>query len=422
MIIKNGYLMDPATGFEGYYDIEIRAGKIYRIGENLTAKTEIIDASNCVVAPGLIDVHVHFRDPGLTYKEDIHSGAKAAAKGGFTTVICMANTKPAVDNVETLKYILEEGKKTSINILAVASISEDLKGQKLVDMKELHKNGACGFSDDGFPLMDAQMVIKAMEEAKNLNVPISFHEEDPAFIINSGVNQGEISAVLGIGGAAAIAEDIMVARDCMLALHTGACINIQHISSKNSVELVRSAKKLGANIIAEATPHHFTLTEDAVLEHGTLAKMNPPLRTQEDKEAIIQGLKDGTIEIIATDHAPHSEEEKNREFLQAPSGITGLETSLTLGITYLVREGHLTLMELMKKMSYNPSKLYHLPAGKIAEQESADLVIFNKDEEWIVKKDFASKACNTPFIGRKMFGRVKYTICNGEKVYEDFTS
>jgi len=421
MIIKNGYLMDPATGLEGNYDIEIREEKIHKIGKNLTGDTEIIDASNCIVAPGLIDVHVHFRDPGFTYKEDIQSGAKSAARGGFTTVICMANTNPAIDNVETLRYILEEGKKTGINVLSAAAISKELKGKELVDMEELYKNGACGFTDDGFPLLDTQMIIKAMEEVKKLGVPISFHEEDPYFVTNSGVNQGKISEALGIGGATAVAEDVMVARDCMLALHTGACVNIQHISSQNSVELVRSAKKLGANVIAEATPHHFTLTEEAILEYGTLAKMNPPLRTKEDKDAIIQGLKDGTIEIIATDHAPHSEEEKNREFLQAPSGIIGLETSLALGITHLVREGHLTLMELMKKMSYNPSKLYHLPAGKIAEQESADLVVFNKDEEWVVKNDFASKACNTPFIGKKMFGRVKYTICNGEKIYEDFT-
>jgi len=419
MIIKDGYLIDPKSGLEGYYDIEIQDKKIINVGTNLIDEndTDIINAKGLVIAPGLIDVHVHFREPGFTYKEDIQTGAKAAAKGGFTTVICMANTRPAVDNVNTLCYILEEGKKSDIHVFAAASVTKDLKGNEMVDMEELYHHGACSFTDDGLALMDEQLAVKAMAQSKVLNVPISFHEEDPAFITNNGINRGKVSEELRVGGSPSIAEDIMVARDCMLALHTGACVNIQHISSRNAVELVRAAKKLGANVISESTPHHFTLTEDAVLKHGTLAKMNPPLRTAADREAIIEGLIDGTIDVIATDHAPHSVVEKEKPLIEAPSGIIGLETSLALGITYLVKAGRLTLIELMRKMSYNPAELYHLDGGTIEAGAPADIVIFAPDEAWVVENKFASKACNTPFVGEKLYGIVKYTICDGKIVY-----
>lgn len=433
MIIKGGYLIDPKSGLEGYYDIEIQNNKIIKVGADLIAvspppqgsakkssdenDTEIINAKGLVVAPGLIDVHVHFREPGFTHKEDIQTGAKAAAKGGFTTVICMANTKPVVDNVDTLRYILEEGKKSDIHVLSAASVTKDLKGKEMVDMEELYRHGACTFTDDGIPLMDEQLAVKAMKQSKELNAPISFHEEDSAFITNNGINWGKVSEELGIGGSPSIAEDIMVARDCMLALHTGACVNIQHISSRNAVELVRTAKKLGANVISEATPHHFTLTEDAVLKHGALAKMNPPLRTTVDREAIIEGLIDGTIDVIVTDHAPHSIMEKEKPLTEAPSGIIGLETSLALGITNLVKAGRLTLIELMRKMSYNPAELYHLDGGTIEVGAPADIVIFAPDEIWAVENKFASKSCNTPFVGEKLYGKVKYTICDGRIVY-----
>lgn len=420
ILIKNGRLIDPLSKRDEVVDIVIENDKIKQISKNLNKDKfeKIIDATNCVVAPGLIDIHVHFRDPGFTYKEDIFTGAKAAAKGGFTTVVCMANTKPTVDNKETLKYILDKGKKSDINILQVSTVTKELKGKELVDFDEMVKSGAVGFSDDGIPLKHAKIVYEAMKKAKELNVPISLHEENPSFIIRPGVNDGKISKQLGLeGGATSLAENIMVSRDIMIALETGAKVNIQHISSKEAVKTIKFAKALGANVYAEASPHHFTLNEEVVLKHGSLAKMNPPLRTEEDRLAIIEGLKDDTIEIIATDHAPHSKEEKENEFTKCPSGITGLETSLGLGIKTLVNGGHLDLMHLLEKMTINPAKLYNLERGYIKEGGFADIVIFNPNEKWEVK-EFASKATNTPFTGEILDGKIKYTICEGKIVYK----
>lgn len=422
ILIRGGRVVDPKSGTDSVMDILIQDGKIISMGGEPDAaqgqNVRVIDADGMVVAPGLIDVHVHFRDPGLTYKEDIHTGAAAAAKGGFTTVVCMANTRPVVDNVDTLEYVLEEGKKTGINVLSAATITVGMKGESLTDMELLKSHGAAGFTDDGMPIKDAALVKRAMEEAVRLNVPLSFHEEDPAFIENNGINRGQVSAQLDIGGSPALAEDVMIARDCMLALHTGATVDIQHISSGNSVRMVELAKQLGAHVMAEVTPHHFTLDETAVLKHGTLAKMNPPLRTAADREEILRGLREGAIDIIATDHAPHSAEEKSRPLTQAPSGIIGLETSLALAVTHLIRPGHLTMLQLMEKMSLNPASLYRLDKGYLAPGADADVVIFNPNETWTVK-EFASKSTNSPFTGEKLYGKVKYTICGGEVVYED---
>ena len=422
ILIKDGRLIDPKTKKDEVVNIVLKDNKIFKIGTIVEEDFEyekVIDAKGMIVSPGLIDVHVHFRDPGFTYKEDIISGSKSAVKGGFTTVICMANTKPIVDNEETLNYILEEAKKCDINVLQAGAITKGFKGTELTDMQNLKSLGAVGFTDDGLPLKDSKIVIEAMEMAKKLNVPLSFHEEDPSLMGKPGVNDGKISEKLGFKGASNVAEDALVARDCMLALSTGAKVSIQHISSGNSVEMIRFIKSLGANVVAEATPHHFSLTEEAVLEHGTLAKMNPPLRTKEDQDKIINGLKDNTIEIIATDHAPHSTEEKSRELLNSPSGIIGLETSLALGITNLVKKNHLNYMELLEKMTINPAKLYNLSTGSIEIGNIADIVIFNPEEKWIVSDKFASKAKNTPFIGKELFGKVKYTICRGKLVFED---
>lgn len=426
ILIKNGRVVDPVTGTDQVMDVLLEGSKIIKVGEDLvcgelagecSAEVQVIDASGLVVAPGLVDTHVHFRDPGLTYKEDILTGAAAAARGGFTTVVCMANTKPTVDNAETLRYVQEKGETTGIHVLQAAAVTKGLKGQEMVDMEELAAAGAAGFTDDGIPIMDEKLLVAAMEKAKELDLPISLHEEDPLFIAAPGVHQGEVSAQIGYGGASRTAEDVMVARDCMLALHTGASVCIQHISSKNSVELVRTAKKMGADIHAEATPHHFTLTDEAVLKYGTLARMNPPVRTEEDRLQIIEGLKDGTIDLIVTDHAPHSTEEKAQPMEKAPSGITGLETSLGLGILSLVEPGHLTLLELMACMSKNPSEFYRMVPGSITEGAPADLVIFGENERWIVEH-FASKAENSPFKGWELPGKVHYTICAGKVVYE----
>lgn len=417
ILIQNGRVVDPVTGRDEIMDVLIEGDKIVKTGYNLCEPgAKLIDASGLVVAPGLMDVHVHFRDPGFTYKEDIKTGAAAAARGGFTTVVCMANTKPVVDNPETLNYIREKGAETGIHVLQAAAVTKGLRGQELADMERMAAAGAAGFTDDGIPVMDEKILLEAMEMAKKLNLPISLHEEDPLFISSPGVHQGKVSEQLGYGGASRTAEDVMVARDCVLALHTGAPVCIQHISSGNSVELVRSAKKLGADIHAEATPHHFTLTDEAVLRYGTLARMNPPLRTEADRQAIIAGLKDGTIDMIVTDHAPHSREEKDRTMEKAPSGITGLETSLGLGILSLVEPGHLTLMELMACMSKKPAEFYRLMPGSIAVDAPADLVIFGEKERWLVD-NFASRAENSPFKGWELPGKVHYTICGGRIVY-----
>lgn len=313
ILIQDGRVLDPVTNTDQVMDVLLDESGIVKTGEHLEAEgADVIDASGLVVAPGLMDAHVHFRDPGLTYKEDIFTGAAAAARGGFTTVVCMANTKPTVDNVETLNLVQKKGEKALIHVLQAAAISKGLKGEELTDMEALAEAGAAGFTDDGIPLMDEKLVVSAMEKAKELGLPLAFHEEDPALMSEPGVHKGAVAEKIGYGGAVRAAEDVMVARDCMLALHTGASVCIQHISSENSVELVRLAKKLGADVHAEATPHHFTLTEEAVLKYGTMARMNPPLRTEADRQAIIEGIKDGTIDMIVTDHAPHSAEEKAR--------------------------------------------------------------------------------------------------------------
>lgn len=420
-IIKNGYFIDPASGVEGYRDVAIMEDKIIAIEENLEVSPfySEIDATGLIVAPGLVDVHVHFRDPGFTHKEDIESGAAAAAKGGFTTVVLMANTKPAVDNAETLSYVLEKGRGTGIHVETCANVTMGMQGSELVPMEELAKQGAAGFTDDGIPIMDAEMVRQAMEQAKKLDMPISFHEEDASLITNNGVNRGKASEYYGIGGSPSEAEISLVNRDLQLALETGACINVQHISTKEAVELVRRAKEMGDNIHAEATPHHFTLTEDAVIKYGTMAKMNPPLRTEADRQAIIRGLQDGTIDLIATDHAPHTAEEKAKPITEAPSGILGLETALSLGITNLVEPGHLSMMELLRKMTVNPARMYHLDAGYLAEDGPADLILIDPKQVYTVEEP-VSKSANSPFIGWELTGRVVVTMCGGKLVYQGF--
>ena len=420
ILIKGGRLIDPRSGTDESLDIIIEDSKIKAIGTFSTdgEYERVIDASGLTVAPGLIDVHVHFRDPGLTYKEDLSSGAAAAVRGGYTSVVCMANTKPAIDNCDTLKDILDRAANSPINIYAVASVSKNLGGKELTDMRALKDMGAVGLSDDGIPLMNTAFLQKALLAAKALGLPISLHEEDPELIGVAGVNHGKVAEKLGFTGAPSVSESSVVARDCMLALSTGAKLHIQHVSTAESVAAIRLAKQLGANVTAEVTPQHLALTEDEVLTKGTLAKLNPPLRTEADRLALIAGLNDGTIDIIATDHAPHSAEEKARPFADAPSGVTGLETALAVCITYLVRSGHLSLPELIKKMALAPAGLYSLDAGYLAEGGNADIFIFDDNEKWTVT-DFASKSSNSPFINESLCGKVKYTICSGKILYAD---
>lgn len=377
---------------------------------------QIINAEGMIAAPGLVDAHVHFRDPGFTEKEDIDTGAGAAAAGGVTTVVLMANTRPCVDNRETLDYVLEKGRHTPIHVETCANVTMGMKGEKLTDMEGLAAAGAVGFTDDGIPLLKEETARNAMKTVAVLGVPISFHEENPAFIENNGINRGKANGHFGIGGSGRQAEIDMIERDVRLAEETGAAVVIQHISTKEGVALVREAKRRGADVHAEATPHHFTLTEDAVIQYGSLAKMNPPLREEADRQAIIEGLQDNTIDMIATDHAPHTVREKEKPLTEAPSGIIGLETSLSLGIMNLVDTGKLTLLQLMERMSLAPARLYHLDAGYLAEGGPADLILFDENELWKAEH-FRSKSSNTPFQGWEMKGRIHYTICAGKIVY-----
>lgn len=421
LLIKNGYVIDPQNNLEGKMDILVENGKIKEIASVINQENNtcnIIDAAGYIVSSGLVDVHVHFRDPGFTYKEDIFSGAQAALRGGFTSVVLMANTKPAVDNEETLKYIMEKGRQTSLKVYTCAAVTKGLAGKELVDIKALRQSGVAGFTDDGIPIIDTALLDQAMRLVAECGVPISLHEENPALITNNGINRGKASAHFGIGGSPREAEYSLIARDLEIALKTGVILNIQHISTKEGVALIREAKKREKNIHAEATPHHFSLTEEAAITYGTLAKMNPPLREEEDRRAIIEGLRDGTIDIIATDHAPHSKEEKERPLTEAPSGIIGLETALPLALTNLVGKEGFSIVDIITLMSCNPAKLYGLKAGTLSVGRAADIVIFDATQ---VRKagNYVSKSQNSPFTGMDLTGVVKYTIVNGEIVYQD---
>jgi dihydroorotase len=418
-LIKNGRVIDPKSQFDARADILIDGQKIIAIGQDLTqADAEIIDATGKIVAPGLIDGHVHFREPGQTHKEDIHTGSLSAARGGFTTVVMMANTNPTVSTVETLTEVLSSAAREKIHVKSVATITDQFDGQTLTDFESLLKAGAAGFSDDGIPFTDAGRVRLAMQKAASFDTILVLHEEDPQLTGVLGINDGAIAHQCGVIGAPTVSEYSMVARDAMLALDTKARVHFQHLSAGESVDVIRFAKSLGAQVTAEVTPQHFSITEDAILTHGTSAKLNPPLRRSSDIEKLIVGLQDGTIDVIATDHAPHTHAEKDQEFTKAPSGMIGLETSLSLGLTHLVAPGHLSLMSLLEKMTSNPAQVMRLDAGYLAENGAADLVIFDADAVRKVTTDFASKSSNSPFVGNQLQGVIAYTICDGEIVYQ----
>ena len=420
--IENVLVCDPTLQFEDYADILIRNGRIIAVSKpgetERNPGDQVIDAKGLTASPGLMDAHVHFRDPGFTWKEDLESGAAAAAAGGVTRVVCMANTNPPVDSPEILGDILERAKSLPVRLLQAACVTKGLKGRELTDFEALVEAGAAGFTDDGIPLMSAEILTNAMKKARLLGKPISLHEEDPRFVPGPGVNAGRISKELGYAGAFSTAEEVMTARDCVLALHTGARVCIQHVSSGRSVDLIRLAKSWGADIHAEAAPHHFTLTEEAVLQYGTNARMNPPLRTEEDRLKIIEGLRDGTIDIIATDHAPHAAEEKNNSMEKAPSGIIGLETSLPLGFFSLVQKGFLTRMQLLEKMVTAPAAFYGIAPAMIREGEEADMVLFS-EKEYRRFDTFASKSSNSPFQGWELPGRIHAVFCRGKLIYQD---
>lgn len=425
LLIKNGYVMDPAGGTEGKKDILIADGKIRKLTEPMFHPEEtreniqIMDCEGLVISAGLVDAHVHFRDPGQTYKEDILTGAAAAAKGGYTSVVMMGNTSPHMDNADTLAYVSEKGKRTGIHCYPCGNITMGMEGKVLTDFAELEQAGAVLFTDDGKPVLSTELMRQACVKSAAMHKILSLHEENPECITENGINAGMVAAKMGLRGSPRQAEISMVERDIRIASETGAEITIQHISTAEAVALIREVRKTNPRIHAEATPHHFTLTEEAVFKFGTLAKMNPPLRSENDRKAIIEGLCDGTIEMIATDHAPHAAMEKKKPFSEAPSGITGLETAFSLGIRELVQPGYLTLLQLLQRMSSGPASVYGLNAGCVQEGHPADLVIFHPAQEWKVDS-FLSKASNSPFWGERLPGIIYETICGGKTVYHRF--
>ena len=403
-------------------DILVKDGKISSVMRDIRQANDmtVVDAAGCVAAPGLVDMHVHFRDPGMEYKEDILTGAAAAAAGGVTTCCCMPNTLPVADNADVIEYILKKAKSAPVTVLPYGAVTHGQSGRELTDFAALKLAGAAGLSDDGNPVQSAEVMRLAMRSARGADMLLISHCEDADMVRDFAVNEGRVSAELGIHGRPAVAEEIMVARDVMLAAETGARVHIAHVSTARSVEIIRRAKETGIRVTAETCPQYFALTEEEIARLGSLARVNPPLRTGQDADAIIAGLADGTIDVIATDHAPHSAEEKSKPLVQAPSGMIGLETSLGLALTFLYHTGKLGMDKLMQLMSVNPARILGLEAGTLNEGAAANIVIFDPHEEWTVDPNrFKSKARNTPFAGLNLRGKVKYTISSGEIVYRD---
>lgn len=415
--IKNIKVIDPLNQRHEIADILIGDdGNIKTIGK-VEDNVQSFDGTGKIAYPGFVDIHVHFRDPGQTYKEDLISGANSAIVGGYTHVVCMANTKPIIDNVNLYQANQTKMETLPLNVYQAAAISQEFKGETLTDFAGLKDAGVRMLTDDGIPLKNKNFVQKAMEEAVKYDLPLSFHEEDPSYITYPGINEGKISAQLCFKGADRMAEIAMIKRDIALAKETGATINVQHISSKEGVALIKQAKMDGLNVHAEACPHHFTLNEEAVLKYGSLAKMNPPLRQEEDRIAIIEALKENVIDIIATDHAPHSREEKSQPLLKCPSGIIGLETAYCLANEILVKNHYLDEESLIERMAIQPGALIGIRAALDIGQK-ANIAIVDPNKRYTIKS-FASKSSNSPFLGRECIGKVWMTIAKGEIVYHD---
>lgn len=420
ILIKGGQVIDPGR-VNGPADVLIEQGKIAAVGPKLKAPADatIIDATNKVVMPGFIDLHVHFREPGFEYKETIQSGTAAAAAGGFTSVCCMPNTNPVNDNQSITEFILEKARAAgNANVFPVGAITKGSEGKELAEIGDLRRAGCVAISDDGLPVMNSLVMRRAMEYALAFDVPVVDHCEDLYLSEGGCMNEGFVSTQLGLQGVPAAAEDVMVARNLALAELTGARLHLAHLSTAGSVRMVREAKARGIKVTAEACPHHFMLTEEAVCGYNTHAKMNPPLRTGVDVQAIKDGLRDGTIDVIATDHAPHATQEKQQEFAAAPNGIVGLETAWPLTLT-LVEEGVLSLEAAIAKLTTEPAKAFSLKKGTLAPGADADVVIADLHEGWEVDPArFRSKGRNTPFAGWKVKGRITTTIVGGRVVYE----
>ncbi|MEW6096748.1 MAG: dihydroorotase [bacterium] len=420
LLIKNGRVIDPFSGFDEIADILIENGKIKEISniKYQISNIKVIDAADKIVTPGLIDIHTHLREPGEEEKETIATGTKAAIAGGFTTIACMPNTKPPIDNPTIVHYILK--KKVVVNVVPIGAVSKGLVHREMVNIDELIKSGVCAISDDGYPVMDADFVRKILEATKNFNIPFISHCEDTNISKNGVMNEGYYATTLKLPGIPKSAEETMVARNIALAELTQTTLHIAHVSTKRSVELVREAKKRGVKVTCEVTPHHFTLTDEAVLSLNPNTKMKPPLRSQEDIEAIKEGLQDGTIDVIASDHAPHTLEEKAQEYKLAPFGVIGLETTLGLVISQLVNKGILSLSEAMAKLTINPANVLNLDVGELKAGKRADITIIDLNKEWTVDVNkFESKARNCPFDGWKLQGKADMTIVGGKVIMED---
>ena len=422
LLFKGGRVIDPSRKADGVADLLVVDGKIAAVGRGIGAPdgAQVVDAKGKVVAPGLIDVHVHLREPGFEDLETIATGAAAAAAGGFTGVCAMPNTDPVTDNQAAVGFIVSQARRAAMaRVYPIGCITVGQKGERLAEFGELVGAGAVGVSDDGKPVMSSHIMRTALEYAKTFGIPVADHCEDTPLAHGGAMHEGVVSARLGLKGIPAAAEEIHVARDCILADLTGGHIHLCHMSTRGSVDLIRRAKEKGLNVTAEATPHHFTLTHERCEGYDTNAKMNPPLREAADREAIRQALKDGTIDVIASDHAPHHYDAKEREFDDAPNGILGLETALGLAIRELVTPGVLSLSELIFRMSTRPAQLFHLPGGTLAVGAPADVVMFDAEVEWVVRpEEFRSKSRNTPFGGETLRGRADLTLVDGRIVWQ----
>ena len=423
ILIKNGHVIDPDTKLDQVADVLLEDDKIQEVKENIKDKADrVIDARGCYVMPGLIDMHVHLRDPGLTHKEDVFTGSKAAARGGVTTLVAMPNTKPVIDNPERLSYVKNKAMQCNlVNVLQAGAITQGMKGEELSDIEGMVQAGAPAISEDGKSVMNAQIYKEAMQIAARMNIPVLAHCEDIHMVNGGCMNEDTNSEKFGLPGICNAVEDTIVARDILIAKDTGCHLHLCHCSTKDSEVMLRLAKEEGISVTGEVCPHHFTLTSDDIVEGDTNYKMNPPLRTKEDRQALLEGLKNDVFDVISTDHAPHTMVEKGVSMKSAPFGIVGLESSVSLTITELVDKGWVTPMQMAEKMSYNPAQILHLTnKGSLKPGKDADVVVIDPKESYVIDvKDFVSKGKNTPFQGKKVNGKVKVTICGGRVVYED---
>lgn len=422
ILIKNGRVLDPATATDQVADIYVEKDVIQKIGKGLKEKADqVLDAKGCYVMPGLIDLHVHLRDPGQEYKEDIQTGAQAAAKGGFTTIVAMPNTKPVIDNPDRVRYVHNKAASLApICVLQAGAITKGQQNEELADIEGMIAAGAPAVSEDGKSVMDANLYREAMKVAAKNGIPVLAHCEDATMVNGGCMNADEKAEELGLPGITNSVEDVIVARDILLADETGVHLHLCHCSTKRSVELVRMAKSIGISVSAEVCPHHFTLTSEDIVTDDPNYKMNPPLRTKEDREALRAGLADGTMEVISTDHAPHSAEEKQGSIRKAPFGIVGLETCVPLTVTELVDKELITPLQMAEKMSYNPAKILGIDKGTIQEGKKADITIIDPKASYAIDRNtFISKGKNTPFHGRKVKGKVMTTIFEGRIVYQN---